>query len=112
MSKNAGTPKRISIDFDKVIHGYSHGWMDGTIYDVPIPGAIESIKLLQENNYEIVILTAKSNKPDRNKEIRKWLKKYGIKGIKITHTKFPSIAYIDDRAIRFTNWEDIIRYFL
>ena len=40
--------KSISIDFDRVIHKYSEGWKDGTIYDEPVDGAIEAIKRLQD----------------------------------------------------------------
>jgi len=104
--------KRISIDFDRVIHKYSKGFSDGTIYDEPIEGAIESIKQLEKAGFEVVILTCKSELGEnRNQAIRKWLKKHGL-NIKVTFTKLPSIAYIDDRAIRFTNWRDILSYFI
>ena len=35
---------QIAIDFDGVIHLNSKGFYDGTIYDNPVPGAVESIK--------------------------------------------------------------------
>ena len=54
---------QIAIDFDGVIHGNSKGFYDGTVYDKPIPGAIEAIKFLSKK-YTIVIFTAKV-KPDR-----------------------------------------------
>lgn len=105
--------KRILIDFDRVVHKYRHGWMDGSVYDEPVEGAIDALKRLIEEDYEIVIFTTKSTLgAKRNKEIRDWLKHYGIKGVKITHTKLPAIAIIDDRAVRFTNWQDILHYFV
>ena len=29
----------------------------------------------------------------------------------ITNKKFAAVAYIDDRALRFTNWRDMRQYF-
>lgn len=105
--------KRISIDFDRVIHKYSKGFLDGKIYDEPVKGAVEAIRRLQEAGFEVVILTAKSNIKERNSDIRQWLKQNGINKVKVSHTKFPAIAYIDDRAIRFEgNWRSILSYFL
>ena len=85
--------------------------MDGKIYDDPIDGAIEAIKLLQKD-YEIVVLTAWSSLGEkRNTLIKKWLKSHGL-NVMVTNKKLPAIAYIDDRAIRFQgNWQDILHYF-
>ncbi len=104
---------RLLIDFDRVIHKYSQGFKDGSIYDDPVPGAIEALKKLQEAGYEVIVFTAKSQLGQkRNKAIKKWLEKYGLKNIKVTSTKLSARAYIDDRAIRFTNWRDILSYFI
>ena len=40
--------KTIALDFDGVIHIWDKGWLDGTCYGKPIPGAIESIKYLSK----------------------------------------------------------------
>jgi len=124
--------KRLLIDFDRIIHQYTDGWSDGTIYDVPVHNAIDSIKKLQDEGWEIVIFTTRSKYGDeRNYRIQDWLEEIhgfetqciglidNVNNIElkknqllITNTKIPAMAIIDDRAIRFTNWSDILRYFI
>ena len=50
----------IAIDFDGVIHKSSKGFHDGTIYDDPVDGAIESIKLLSKD-FTLIIYTCKAH---------------------------------------------------
>lgn len=103
--------KRICIDFDGVIHRYGKGWGDGTAYDEPMEGALYAMKKLADQGYELVIF---STRPAA--QIMEWLHKWWPEGNGefplVTNEKLPAIAYIDDRAIRFTNWSDISRYFL
>jgi hypothetical protein len=109
--------RTISIDFDGVIHNDSLGWHDGTIYGEPIVGSLESIKKLAEN-YKLVLFTAKA-KPDRPlvdgktgvELIWEWLEKYNIKDCfsEITAEKPRCLFYIDDKAIRFINWETALK---
>jgi hypothetical protein len=109
---------QIAIDFDGVIHLNSKGFYDGTIYDNPVPGAVESIKYLADSGYNIIIYTAKA-KPDRplinNKcgvdLIKEWLEKYGLLEYisDITAEKPRAKFYIDDKAITFTNWVDVLK---
>jgi len=97
----------LAIDFDGVIHKYSKGYYDGTIYDEPMEGAIETLKCLSEE-YNLVIFTARPNKED----IKGWLEKYGFDiDIEVTDKKIPAQVYIDDRGLRFTNWKDIKNLF-
>ena len=105
--------KQLAVDFDGVIHKNSMGFHDGTIYDEPILGALDAIKILSET-YDIIIFTAKA-KPDRplingktGKELVKdWLEKHGfLEYIKdITSEKPRAVAYIDDKAIKFESWK-------
>ena len=97
---------------------YSQGWNGGEVYDPPMVGAIESLaKLLEE--YNVFILTSRD--PEQvldfmSKHAREltceivpedkkfWFKK-GVIGV--TNRKLPAIMYIDDRAVRFTTWDDV-----
>jgi hypothetical protein len=98
-----------------VIHDNHSGFHDGTCYGEPIDGAIESLERLSKR-FEIIIYTCKAN-PNRplidNKNgielIWEWLDKYeASQYVKdITFNKPNAVAYIDDKAIRFENWEQI-----
>lgn len=117
--------KTLAIDFDGVIHKYSKKYYDGTIYDKPIKNAKKALKKLAKL-YKIVIFTTRLNPcfDEVNKEkgvnvrkdILEWLKKNEFKKNihwhELTNNKPAAIAYIDDRGIRFTNWQDILNYYL
>ena len=107
------TSERILIDFDGVVHKYRKGWNDGIPYDSPMENSKEAIKRLLDKGFEVMIFTAYNPSfKNRNIEIKKWLKKWHFPDLKVTSTKYSAIAIIDDRAIRFTNWKDIMKYFM
>ena len=110
--------KNIAIDFDGVIHNADKGWHDGTCYGEPLPGAIESIKLLSQT-YKIIIFTAKA-KHDRPlvdgktgvELVKEWFGKYGLNTYisEITSEKPRANLYIDDNGYRFENWNDTLKF--
>lgn len=109
--------RTIAIDFDGVIHAYSQGWHDGTIYDPPVPGALEAIKALQGQNNAVYIHTSRSPY-----QVAEWLHRHGvaaatefhgpfwsdIERVLVTDRKLPALAFIDDRAIRFVDWQQAL----
>ena len=106
----------IAVDFDGVIHAGSKGFYDGTIYDVPIDDTTAGLEYLSKN-YKIVIYTCKANpsRPLINGKtgielILEWLKKYDYdKYISdIVYEKPNAKYYIDDKAIGFRNWKQIL----
>jgi hypothetical protein len=88
----------ISIDFDGVIRD--------CMTDKPIEGAKQALKWLTNKGYTWVICTGR----DDLESVEKWLHKNGITA-KPTNRKIKAKAYIDDRAIRFINWKDVLNYF-
>ncbi|GGO63098.1 hypothetical protein [Nonomuraea cavernae] len=109
--------KTLGVDFDGVIHRYSKGWFDGTIYDEPMPGAFNGLRLLMQR-YAMFIHTARSAR-----QVAEWLAKHGFETcvedeihapmkfwtdrdrLLVTNRKLPATAYLDDRAVKFTSWE-------
>ena len=66
---SSGQKKTIAIDFDGVIHSYSLGWQNGSIYDLPVFGSQTSIKKLRNKGYRIVIFTAR----EELENVEEWL---------------------------------------
>jgi hypothetical protein len=105
--------KTVAVDFDGVIHAYSRGWQDGTIYDEPLPGALEALRTLMES-YAVFVHTTRDAA-----SVADWISdRSGIRTtnlnppefwngrgeILVTNRKYPAVAYVDDRGIRFENW--------
>jgi hypothetical protein len=104
----------IGVDFDGVIHAYSQGWKDGTIYDPPLPGSIDSLHFLGQR-YALFVFTSREVE-----QVTSWLAALDLNvaadgppwptfwnhpgQILVTNRKLPAVAYIDDRAIRFIDW--------
>ncbi len=110
--------KRVSVDLNGVLDMYE-GWKGKDHWHPPRPGVLEFLEALNERGYEVFILTARPNVQG----IWDWLRKHKIAHCvdNVSDQKYPSFAYIDDRAICFrgdfnetlqaldefhTHWED------
>lgn len=107
----------IAIDFDGTLHRFSKGWHDGSVYDPPVDGAVESVKALIDAGHTVIIHTCRFNvgayegdkrsQDERIEAVTDWMDKYGIRGHELWTEKGKPFAdvYIDDKAICFTgNW--------
>ena len=70
----------------------------------PVCGARESMRLLKEKGYKIILCTSRSCR--QKKETIQWLEKNGILFDDIVFGKPRGILYIDDRAYRFKGWKE------
>lgn len=95
--------KTVCLDFDGVLHAYSKGWQDGSIYDEPMPGALDAVRKLSKR-FTLVVQTSRKNLPD----VVLWLEKHGFPDLHVTNEKPPALVYVDDRGLRFASWEQTI----
>lgn len=107
---------RIAIDLDGTIcpikqPHQSYGDLE------PLPGAVERIRALRAVGHYVIILTARnmatcqSNLGKVMKNVGQvtlaWLEKYGVEYDEIYFGKPNAEVYLDDRAMRFTSWEEV-----
>ncbi|MDI2124919.1 hypothetical protein [Yinghuangia seranimata] len=110
--------RTLAVDFDGVIHAYSRGWHDGTIYDPPLPGALDALHLLLADDAVFVFTTRAVD------QVAEWLNERGVPAkadttrarkfwntrgtVLVTNRKLAAHAYLDDRAIRFRDWQQAL----
>lgn len=96
----------IAIDFDGPIHAYSRGWQNGEIYDDPSPGTKDALIRLGKR-YDLVVFTARHD----IMAVEDWLTANGLLHFfkSVTNRKPMAYAYIDDRGIHWTNWEQTLQ---
>lgn len=97
----------VAWDFDGVIHKYSKGWHDGTIYDRPMKGAREACFNSYEAGLTQVIYSTRCCDPDGRLKIMSWLyvNKFSVEWFTdITAIKPAARLYVDDRAHRHMDW--------
>lgn len=107
----------IVLDFDGVIHKGSKGFYDGTVYDDPVEGTGEALRILS-TKYRLVISSCKAD-PKRPlvdgktgiQLIWDWLTKHDFAQYieDVTHEKVRAKYYIDDKGITFTSWEEVLK---
>lgn len=92
--------KTIVFDFDGVIHKYSKGWQDGSIYDEPVDGIKDVINELHRE-YDIYIVSTRCRELSGQIAVQRYLEKYNIEYDCVTSIKVPAQVYVDDRGITF-----------
>lgn len=112
----------ISIDFDGVIHTYEKGWDDGSIYGSVMPGTESAFRMFSQAGFALAIFSVRSTaqiKEWMDKALPNWpteiippKSKFWNKkaAIGIANHKLGCNHYIDDRGIRFSDWNSTCRH--
>jgi len=104
----------LCIDMDGVIHQYSLGWQDGTLYDGVTPGFFEWAEQATKL-FRLVIYSSRSKSEEGRDAMvawlvgqrRKWREQGGIHetddalSFEFAQEKPPAWVTIDDRAVTF-----------
>jgi len=94
--------KTIVFDFDGVIHSYTSGWQGVEVIPDPVvPGIQSAIHSLQQEGYEVIVVSTRCAKPEGIVAVKKYLVENGIVVDDVMTEKPPAICYVDDRAICF-----------
>lgn len=111
----------VCVDFDGTIAP----WGDLFGFPPPLPGAKEFLEMLVDKGYTVVIFTSRLSTVWHASEGRdvargimeqvdylyEYFHRYELPADSVTAEKIPAMAYIDDKAISFRNWEAVQKQF-
>lgn len=99
--------KAIAIDFDGVIHDFKNP-VEGRRMGATIEGTKEALRYFKQRGYEIIVFTVWGDEKGQ-KTISDFMNYYELPFNRITNIKPQAEYYIDDKAIKFTNWEEVLK---
>jgi hypothetical protein len=96
----------LAIDFDNVLHN-PYDVEPGYKLGKPVKGAVEAMQQLAKSN-TLIIHTIWATDPQRIKAIQNWLDYFKIPYDQVTAQKPDATWYVDDKALHFDNWENVL----
>lgn len=98
----------IAIDLDDTLHDPSQKPPGGRM-GKPFEGTAEALQEFLDAGYEIVVFSVWADDEKNIATIAKWMEYFKLPYHKITNIKPDAEYFIDDRAVRFTNWHDVTK---
>ncbi len=95
----------VAIDFDGVLHD-AKARVSGRKMGAPIEGSRDAVLLLRQRGDTLIVFTLRGDRPQH---VEDWLKFYKFPPMRVTRSKPEADVYLDDRALRFTNWADALK---
>ena len=88
--------------------------LDGTVCTInsdysqcePLPGSLGASKTLQARGFSIYLHTGRHINNARVTQA--WLDRFEVPHDLVVFGKPPARIYLDDRGMRFTNWDDVL----
>ena len=96
----------LAIDFDGVLCD-NNNVRPGFTMGAPMEGAIEAMRTLKRQGDTLIIHTVRGGRPQH---VEDWLRHFGIPYDDITNIKPNAACFIDNNAIRFTSWSQVMQY--
>lgn len=110
--------KTIAVDLDGVIARYDGKWRGNETFGMPQESVIGGLRVLREMGFKLIVYTTRTNPlvPGHNKDaqslsrlVKEYLDLFCIPYDAIALGKPLAAYYIDDRAIRFHDWPQVVR---
>ncbi len=98
---------RLIIDFDNTIADNSK--VDFPDIGEPFDGVKEALEELKEKGWILNIFSARSNDDGGTKKIKEFMEEHDIPYNEILEGKPHAEYYIDDRAVEFSDWKQVLK---
>lgn len=98
----------VAFDFDGVIHKYSKGWQDGSIYDEVNADVLDIINTLMMNNIPCIIMSTRD--PQQIKDW--WDKQWFSMDIPVKVLDFNTVFYNDCTCLGITNRKIVAQLYI
>lgn len=101
---DGGDRVRICLDFDGVIHDAAHP-VPGRLMGPPVEGALAAVNYLIDQGHTLVVHTARIREGDNGTHVVQWLAYWKFPEIPVALRKPYADVYVDDKGLRFGNWD-------
>jgi phosphoglycolate phosphatase-like HAD superfamily hydrolase len=100
--------RTIAIDFDGTLCDMNNV-PAGKKMGPPMAGAVEGVNRLIELGYKPTVYTVRATSVAAAKAVAQWLAYFKFPVMDVTNNKPNCDLYLDDKAVRFTSWEQVRR---